>query len=67
MIKIKIEVKFESADLKDLFEAYEIKYTTAKEKELKEHIEENFTDVEYQAEEMLQELIGNYITELFEK
>lgn len=67
--KVSVTVKLELSEeqLRDIFESYDIKFTKKKVKELDGEINENEAVWLSDLEESFEEIIGNWINEMFDE
>jgi lipoate-protein ligase A len=66
MIKITLTFEMDEEQLKDMFEANEVKFSKKKAKELQEELEGTHDDVQIQLEDSFEEIVDEMIRELFE-
>lgn len=71
MLKVKMTFVIEEEDLKDIFDSYDVKFTKAKltqlKKAIKECEEENEDFFREDLQSDFENLIGNFIDEVFNK
>lgn len=66
-LKVTLNLELDEERLRDIFEGYEIKFSKAKIKRLKEMIEEVYPDIVEAMEAALEEQISELITDEWEK
>jgi hypothetical protein len=66
MLKFKIEFELDEEQLRDIFDSYDIKFSKAKMKQLKKEMNQGFEYVQTDMEERFQEVVEEWIQNLFE-
>jgi flagellar basal body-associated protein FliL len=64
-IKIKIELELDEEQVRDIFESYDIKFTKKKFSEIKKSINAGEIDFQYEIEDDINDILGDYIQQEF--
>ena len=64
-IAVTVTLELDEDRLRDMFENYEVKFTKKKVKELNEEINDNEADWITEMEEAFEEIVGNWLSEMF--
>lgn len=67
MLSLVIKFELDEEQLRDLFEAHDIKFSKKKVKEVQACLEETHSDIQMTLDEPFEEIVAEIITDLFDK